>query len=113
MTPVAVAIGKGAEYGWTVLIKQEYVNGVGFSIAAGACVILLFVFIWLVKKMAKGWSTAPTYDQEGYIMGTIFFSLFGVGCFIGACSFGWNAAAHFINPDYYAIKFLLETVNQK
>lgn len=115
MTPVATAIGKGAEYGWTIVIKQMYVQGIGYALAA----ICSFAIAWTLfywgrewLKEAKAYKNNNSYstDGDGLYMGAfIFLTLSAFVLSFGVMSV-YAAIAHFINPDFYALQFLIDAV---
>ncbi len=113
MTPVALAIGKGAEYGWTILIKQQYVYGVGFAIAAVGSLVLMALFIWMFRSLSEAAKDSTGFSRGDYDFLIAFAFLASVACLICIFAFAFQSAAHFINPDYYALQYLLDTVTNK
>ena len=98
---VANKIGEGTEWGWEIIMKQMYVHAIGYFIAVALSIPLMFVCVWLIRKDLKDWET------DGITAGA---SLGLFGCFIalGVCLF--YGVAHIINPEFYALNYLLDLV---
>lgn len=108
MTPVAQKIGEGAQFGWEVVIKQQYVEaGIGLFFAIALCPLALVVGTWFLKKGRKMHEESNWTDWEvPTLLGWVLY-VFATGAFvIGSIT----AITHFINPDYYAIQFFISLV---
>lgn len=113
MTPVATAIGQGAQYGWTILIKQQYVVA-ATDVVWAIGLLLIIVGIWKVAQLAFKEQAANDeknkYNDGGAgILGALIVVV-GLAVFIFMCMFITDAIGHIINPDFYALQFLLDTV---
>lgn len=114
--PVADKIGQGAEYGWLVVIKQMYVYAAlgAFWAAFGVFVLLitnLAGYLWRKKAQelvkAEGRYAGDNWAAAGItvpIIGTIAgLVVFAIGSSV--------AITHYLNPDFYAIKFFIGLVS--
>lgn len=113
MSPIGAAIGKGAEYGWTVLIKQQYVVGFGdLFLALGSLIVLVIAYRFAIFTFNKQIEIGKVdqYNDGGYGI------LCGLSVVAGAVAFCillaalYGGVAHFINPDFYALQFLVDAV---
>ena len=99
-TPIASKIGEGAEFGWIVVVKQQYVEatiGLFFALIGFITLILTYRFV------KKNWEELGEGDVFIALMIGIA-SAFSF--FIGST----EAITHFINPEYYAIEFFINLV---
>lgn len=118
MIPVAEKIGNGAEYVWVVLVKQMFVQGFGWAVAGIAAMVLCLVAVKLVfwsyevGKPLVDKQTDSYYSTKGngYMAICVISTIASVVLFGLASVFAYFAIAHFINPDFYAIKFLIDAV---
>lgn len=101
LAPVALKIGEGAEFGWGVILKQQYVNAVsGFFWGIVGSVGFVLFLGWFIKK-----------DKSYWEMAWFGSSLVLVGLFLmGMCGFQ-VAITHLINPEYYALRFFIDLVH--
>lgn len=107
--PIALKIGEGAEYGWTVIIKQQYVLAVGSAIIALISAVVMGVGIWLIRRGLK-YQADSHYDSTKEVMTAIGIGITALGTVVlGFSSF--DVIARLINPDYYAIQFLMQMVS--
>lgn len=103
-TPVAEKIGQGAQYGWQIVIQQQYVTaclGIFWALLGIAGMILCakYVFPW-AKKYAP--------DSEGftYFIAVLTSCMPLLSFIIGATV----AITHFLNPAFYALQFFINLV---
>ena len=103
MTPVAEALGKGAEYTWVVLIKQQYVVAVGdfIGFVVGMVAGLLILKWTIIMYKTDRYGTNPGWFFSGA------FALGGIGMSMYAL---YDGLAHIINPDFYVLQFLISAV---
>jgi len=109
-TPIAAKIGQGAEFGWEIVIRQQYVEafiGLGQLILG---IIFLVGTFFIVKKAIKECNDANANAFDWMMVGVIS-AIFGgsFGLFFLISGFH-TAITHFINPEYYAIQFFLNLV---
>ncbi len=99
LAPVAEKIGQGAAYGWEVVVRQQYINGIASLITALGCLTGVFVCIWAAKWCKK--------NQYGDGAGQ-FFSVGGVvGFAMLFFCFITDGVQHLLNPAYYALDFFI------
>lgn len=101
LAQVSEKIGQGAEYGWEVVLKQQYVDGI-FGILWGVLSLGGFVYLlrWYIKKDKSYWEAAHLGVWVCLII-LVFLGVFALESGVG----------HLINPDFYAIKFFISLVN--
>ncbi len=108
LAPIAAKIGQGAEYGWTTVVKQQYVYGVSDFIWAGLCAVIAITMLVVMTKTWK-WAHEAGYsgDKEGYAIGFIFSTIAFVA--FATFTFGWisDGVMHILNPDYFALDFFI------
>lgn len=101
MLPVAEKIGQGAQFGWEVVLRQQYVTawlGV-FTAILGA--VSIFVVYKLIKK-------SNYWEKDVW---PIFLIVFGGAGGVAAIIIGSiTAITHFLNPAYYALQFFMGLV---
>jgi|SRR5581483_6776945 len=112
LQPVADKIGQGAQYGWAIVVKQQYIEGV---------TSLITFALWLVVLTIAGgflFRGLTKYDWERdaggkyavyFIAGGITFVIVFLGIII-ADPFTWGLK-HLLNPDYYALQFFISLAN--
>lgn len=102
-TPVAEKIGQGAEFGWEVVIQQQYVIAwlgvfwavLGLGMLAGG--------IYLARRATH----ADWVYGNGWAMPSVMLILFSLTpVVIGSIV----AITHFLNPAFYALQFLINSV---
>lgn len=103
--PVAEKIGQGAEFGWEVVMRQQYVSGVGYLLTSLVGFILIIFGIWCAKNYKR------LTDEDEFPFGIIGATFgFIVGGILFIVSF-YEGLARFINPAFYAIQFFMGLVN--
>jgi len=111
MLPVAEKIGQTAQYGWEVVVKQQYITaylGILWSVIGLIGVIIsIYLYKWAIKdfKENKG-----KYDNGWQILVATIFTILSLTVIISGLTV---ALTHFLNPDYYAIQFFLDLVNNQ
>jgi hypothetical protein len=107
----AEKLGVAAEYMWGVLVKQGYALAVADAVTA---VLLLLVLLGLLHGMKNAWAYDYDGEEEGREM---LMAVSGAFCAIGFCVlvvvfFGYarDAILYWYNPEFYALKFVLETL---
>lgn len=113
MQPVADKIGQGAQFGWGVVLRQQYVTAYLGLFWMFVGVIGMLCFIALMRFAIKGYKKSSDYNsQDEYTVLAIVSGIFTTICTIIALSGATVAITHFLNPDYYAIKFFLDLVKK-
>ena len=99
--PIADKIGQGAQFGWEVVLRQQYIEafmGLFYGlIAVGA---LTVSFFWARKIMKESWDEISWIPFSIWTLAWIVLGLIGLETFIG----------HILNPQYYAIEFFIGLV---
>lgn len=107
-TPIAQKIGEGAGYGWEVVLKQQYLEAVMGLVYATMSIIGIFI----VYKVCKHFLLLQEKDPDSdYGFFAILISVFiGIPCLMVFILGTETAITHFINPEFYAIKFFIHLV---
>lgn len=106
LVPVAEKIGQGAEFGWEVVVRQQYVYGAIGLFFAVLSLVLVFVAI---VPWYKDW--ARRSKSENYAEPDIVGIVFVAGAALtGVITGSITAITHFINPHYYAIQSFIGLV---
>lgn len=110
MQPVADKIGQGAEFGWSVVMRQQLVIAVGGVVMFVVGCILAYIVYRLIKFSIKKYNEAggrySSWDLTGGLIG-----IFGGGTALVLIVAGlFESITHFINPAYYAIQFFIGLV---
>lgn len=113
LAPVADKIGQGAQYGWSVVMRQMVIIGIADAIGAlVALVVLIGAIVLVVEAGKKSDDTKKSYDdkkeaeEEAEIIK-------GVGLFIGLvaliafCICSYVAVAHLANPGFYTLQYFI------
>lgn len=111
LSDVADKVGQGAEYGWTIVVKQQYVIGItdlivaGLSLIGASLTVAVGVYFWKNLQKAR--------CDDGNVAGIIFLgvipSIILTVCFVTYLTMG---IPRLINPDYYALEFFINSVKQ-
>jgi len=91
---------------WRIMIKQQYVTGIGFLIGVIACIAGHILAIKWIKMMKDAGITV----DDGEFTGILFCYMVRIGTIIAGFALLYNGIAHFINPEYYAIQSLINMV---
>ena len=93
------AVKDMAPEAWEIIILQMRVQAIGYLVGAIACFLSSIALIIATVKLAKD------YGEEGLFLMPGLLALFTIGGMIGCIL---SSVGRFINPAYYAIKFILE-----
>lgn len=110
LTPVAQKIGETAEWGWGVVIKQMYVEAVLGTVGFVVGFILLFIAKKMYPAIKKSWGDGK--DEDVIIAvggGVLSVILLAIGSVL-ISSGGYTAITHFINPEFYALRFFIDLI---
>lgn len=104
LTPLANKLGEGAEFVYATYVRQQVITGI-LATAVGA--IAMVIAILIAKILLKAAAKVDEYDKDGYYAAlattVVLGALFGIG-------FIFDGLQHLLNPHYYAIQTLLDTV---
>lgn len=105
LAPIALKIGQTAEWGWGVVLKQQYVVAV-LGIAQVIMGLILAYIVYVVTKLM--WQLQSKDEDSAWGILGVFLPLLGI-IFVSVLIVGggYDAITHFINPDYYAIDFFI------
>lgn len=107
----AQTLGQGAAHVYQVLVKQQFVEGLATIISivlSGTLIIIsLSIFFHYGKK---NWSNWDDDEKAGFVMGGGFLLLVGFLVISIASNELAEAIKKLINPEFYAIKFIFESV---
>lgn len=106
---IADKIGQGAEFGWEVVIKQQYVEAITTLIFLGlGLVFILISWYFLVKTDWDGYEN----NQAKTGVPCLIFGI--VGGFMTLFSFLYllseGTIGKLLNPEYYALEFFINLV---
>lgn len=116
MLPIAEKIGQTAEWGWIVVLKQQYVIAAQMGIAvvfflALSSALAYWAGKWsfMIPPESKDWVEA---DRRKNRIAVIVLSSFGsfMSLAIAMAILG-GATGRLINPDYYALQFFIQLVS--
>lgn len=110
LAPVAEKIGQGAAFGWEVVVRQQYVEGIIGLIAFGFFSLLLVIALVMFgfipwnktdpEMTPKDW----IYIVSSFVLGLV--SVFGF-LFSLINLFAGDVLGKLINPEYYALQFFI------
>lgn len=105
LVPIAEKIGQGAEFGWEVVLRQQYVSAVGYFLVAGVAFIAICVGVGLIVAGLR-YEKRGSFDDGKFarIAFGLVSSVGGLLFFAGAV---FNGMARLINPEYYALQFFI------
>lgn len=111
---LAEKLGVAAEHVYGVLVKQQMVSGViGIFGMIAAIIFLGIVFTKLLKKGIEHNKVLDSFDTSPYTLVAIFFgAVLGITVIVSffVIPIGIN---QIINPEYYAIKEIIDTIGGK
>lgn len=107
LTPIAEKIGQGAEFGWEVVVRQQFVEAITMFVALGIGLVFLFVGIWAACSLTSRDWDSPVITKKSFIA----LAGLGIGFFMSLISFigvfAGSAIGRLINPEYYALQFFI------
>ncbi|MEC0777472.1 hypothetical protein P9E81_08480 [Bacillus licheniformis] len=111
---LAAKLGVAAEHVYGVLVKQQIINGaIGIVGTIAALIFLGIVFTKLLKKGIEHNKVIDSFDTSPYMLVSIPVGIaLGITAIVGffVIPIGIN---QMINPEYYAIKEILDTIGGK
>lgn len=119
VSPLASKIGQGAEHLYIVFVKQQVVNGATQLIYALFCiaglVALLYLARYLVKVLTEG---DGRHSLDPDLVKVVKIAVLLVSLLIGGITLSvtvgylTNGLAHVINPEYYSVQDILNTIKR-
>jgi hypothetical protein len=105
--PVAAKIGEGAAYGWEIVVRQQFVEGIIALLLFLAAVLLVGTAVTLA--LIIDWDN-DTNSKES--VKAVFMVISGIcGFFVSFMSllelFVGGGIGKLINPEYYALEFFI------
>lgn len=105
LAPIAEKIGQGASFGWEVVVRQQYVEGLTGVIFGSAIILcitisIILAWVWSIKYATRN------RDTDIYMI-PLMMSVFGL---IGVSLIGswfYFSLLQLINPAYYALDFFI------
>jgi hypothetical protein len=105
---LADKLGTTAAYLWSVLLKQARLDGIESLIAVG---FLTALAVTAYKYGNKCFVYAEETDDDfyvgGYTLRVVMFLCLGIACWYLS-----DAVEHFLNPSYFALHEVLETLGK-
>lgn len=100
---VAEKIGQGAEFGWEVVVRQQYVEGVAHLVNSFIVFLVFFAGGYLFYRLRK--SIIEHTQGVAFMLALVLIPLFLLG---------WNelieGIKHLLNPSFYALDFFIQLV---
>lgn len=112
---LAAQLGVAAEYIYPMIVRQMFIEGVVYAITSIVFLALTF-FLWryLIKNARKFWDTSYKTDSEFLmILGYVITGIISIVVTIVAIGTLPDALMQIFNPEYYAIKNIIEMVSGK
>lgn len=98
LAPIAAKIGQGAEYGWDVVVRQQYINGVlNIAYSIMGLVYLLVYIPYLFRAIKR--------DKESEMFPIMVGGVIGIFALLALIIDLGNGVQHLLNPAYYALDF--------
>jgi hypothetical protein len=104
---MAAKLGVAAEHVYGILVKQQIAEGITYVIVMP---LILAVLAFVLTKLIKSLKSYEGYDPEGYIAGIAISGLALLIVFVVAIFVVPEAILKISNPEYYAIRELLDAV---
>lgn len=105
---VAEKIGQGAEFGWAVIMKQQYVVAV---LGLGTAIMGLVLAYIVYKICKKSIQECEKDEYSGWSMiGVAAGVAGGILSLFMIMQGSYDAITHFVNPEYYALEFFIQQV---
>jgi ABC-type uncharacterized transport system permease subunit len=101
-------LGVAANHLWAVLVRQGFATGIADAIVAVATLILALV----AMKLARKWfGKAETETKLDFLFGCSIVAWIVAGILLIVCfTYTYDAALELVNPEYYALKTILEAL---
>ncbi len=107
VSEMAAAAAKLAPQAWEIMVRQQVIEGVTYSIVCVFWTILAAVFLGWAQRVVRAGMDADTFPPNGKNVTAVFGGCIAlaliIGCLISLPGFVLQAS----NPEYYAIQELL------
>jgi hypothetical protein len=109
LTALAEAAKTTGEHLYGILVRQQTVEGIGSLVAWGSYLLVVALLVKLLYPKAKQ-VVEPGSSEDAFFL----ILLFIVGLILLFIAWGnmQDAFQHILNPEYYALKFLIESVKK-
>lgn len=109
LTMLASKLGTTVEYLWTVLIKQATISGIQNIILSVVVTIPIIIFgVYLRYFIKNKEKIEDGYNEEFYYVGLVVGTIISVVCVLVFAECINTAMTAFINPEFWALKEILE-----
>ena len=110
---IAEKLGVAAEFVFAALVKQQIVKGISDLVIWIAFLIIFFIFLRLTIKYSKG-ADLDDYEPNASAVFMTVFGFLSIILFliltISLANYGPDYIGRIINPEYYALKEIIEAV---
>lgn len=108
---LALKLGTTVEYLWDVLIKQAFIAGIQAILAF----VLVNIFIGIWYMIHRKFSNTPNkyyaaYNEVPYVAPMAFTIVILIACWIVGLVEAIKSITNFINPEYWALQQILESL---
>ena len=107
---IAAKMGVAAEHVYGILVRQQLAEGIAYSLLTTLAVI---VFAVAYTKLFKAYRKCDGYGDEAFIYALIFGGILGLVIVITWFFVFPNGIMKIVNPEYYAIKEILNALGGK
>lgn len=117
LTQAAHVLGQATTHVYEVLVKQQVVEGVGTLVEIGFFGIITLIFWKILFEKYWTWTLKKERDasrgeQGMYAFGAAVITLGMLALIITGTVMLGDAVKHILNPEFYAIQYIFEQVNQ-
>lgn len=116
---MAVKLGVAAEHVYEILVRQQYVEGITVLIG---CLLFVVVSLFIARKTTeltsvkreerKGKYVSEISEDLALVAYVLSWTVFFIALLVSVFAVP-DCIAQFINPEYYAIKEILDTIGGK
>ena len=100
---IAQNLGTTAEYLWSLLIKQAYLDGYEMLLFG----LLLLVGAVIMHRMAR-WAHRTSVDVPDHMAGAVMGWIVSAALAVGVCDLVAEGIFHIVNPGYYALQDIIQ-----
>jgi hypothetical protein len=105
---LADKLGTTTAYLWSILLKQAWLDGIELLIAVGFLTVLaVAAYKYGNECFVYAKETDDDYYSGGYFLRIVMFLCLGSACWCLG-----DAVEHFLNPGYFALHEVLETLGK-
>jgi hypothetical protein len=110
LTPLATKLGEGAAHVYAIYVREQYVSGVGSIIWS---VVWLLLSAAVIVGASKLFRWASKEDEEEVMTAAVIMGTgLGLVILVIATSCLDSGIQHLLNPEYYAIQDILDSVKK-